>query len=570
MSAALCFLPLAVAAGSTGPESIGPGSAHPGSAHAEPAFVETVIKAPMGVEFAMRDFSGDGRMDLLRVEAGSAAVCLMQADGSYGTDWKRIEWPSERLGWDLSDFDGDGVYEIAMLVDGTRLRVHRVGEDGSIGEGEDLLEVASVLPVGVHRVHFARDVDGDGRADLVVPGAGVHRIHLATDEGWAAPIEVVFEVRLDVDVGDPESLSSTFGQRVRVPWFQLKDVDGDGQRDLISRTRERVAFHLASPELASEPTWVLDLEALRDELPDNEGIDFDNLLAAVENRVSWRIADLDGEGANDLIVALGPKFRIYRDGARTGPVGAPDQVLKSSGNVLYSLVRQVEGSEYPDLQILRGERISLGRVLRTLILPSALNFDVFTYENGGGSFSKKPTRRNRITIEIPRLLSFIDEAEGMGKKLEEQFDIPARRLPRVPGELAEGDDVADIAGQELVVYSGRAPEPLLMEHVEGEGVDAEQVERLLVGFFLEELDERGDGASRTFDFGSLAEQDLATGAILRRACAGAEPALRHRLASEAGLVSQLVPRDLDGDGISDVIVVGERGTEWVLQFLVRR
>ena len=132
---------------------------------------------------------------------------------------------------------------------------------------------------------------------------------------------------------------------------------------------------------------------LRDELPEDERIDFDSLLSAVENRVSWRIADLDGKGAHDLIVILGPKFRVYLEGAATGPVGAPDQVLKSSGNVLYFFIRQVQGDALPDLQIARGERISLGRVLRYLILPGKIDFDLFTYENVRGVFSRQPTKR---------------------------------------------------------------------------------------------------------------------------------------------------------------------------------
>ena len=42
-------------------------------------------------------------------------------------------------------------------------------------------------------MQFARDVDGDGRADLVLPGTGVHRIYTSGSDGWDGPIEVVYE-----------------------------------------------------------------------------------------------------------------------------------------------------------------------------------------------------------------------------------------------------------------------------------------------------------------------------------------------------------------------------------------
>ena len=40
-----------------------------------------------------------------------------------------------------------------------------------------------------------------------------------------------------------------------------------------------------------------------------------------------------GSGARKL----GSKLRVYSGGSRTGPAGVPDQVLKSSGNVLLTL-----------------------------------------------------------------------------------------------------------------------------------------------------------------------------------------------------------------------------------------
>ncbi|MFT5050020.1 MAG: hypothetical protein ACI8QZ_001413 [Chlamydiales bacterium] len=535
------------------------------------AFVQTVVRAPQkDVSFVLRDFSGEGRMDLLRIESDGLFLTRMGADGTFAAQPVHLAWPGDRVGWDVADMDGDGQHEIVMLVDGSLVRVHHIDDSGAIGDGADVFEVQSSLPVGVHRIHFVRDVDGDGRPDLVMPGAGVHRIYLAGKEGWGVPIEVKYEAELGIDVGDPESLSSFFGQEVRIPWFKLKDVDGDGRRDLISETRERIAFHLAQPTLSSEPTWILDLEALRAQLPDSEEIDFQNLLSAVENRVSWRFADLDGKGARDLLIVLGPKFRVYLDGALTGPVGVPDQVLKSSGNVLWSTLRQVAGDGRADLQILRGERISIGRVLRTLILPGALNFDVYTYENQAGVFTRKPTRRNRITLKIPRLLSFINDAEGMGDALEAQFRIPAQRMPHIPGQPAQGDDIVDVLDADVAIFPGRAPAPLFVENLVGAVSDEDEVERLLVGLVLEELDGKGDGASRTFDFGKLPEEDLALGAILRSARGDAQPSARHALIADPENVTRLLVRDLDGDGLSDVVVVSLLEGQWTLQFLVRR
>lgn len=541
------------------------------AASGDPAFVETVFRMPEdGARLALHDFTGDGALDLLKLDESGVALYTLGPGRTFaGEPTALLAWPAGRVGWDLCDLDGDGVYELALVLESGVVRVYRPLAGGGFDEGRTVLEAETYLPRGASRVRFARDVDGDGHVDVVLPGLGTHHVFLArpgTESGWAAPIEIAFELDARHDMGDPESLSSYFGQRVRVPWFRIEDVDGDGRADVVSETSDRVAFHLAQPELDSEPTWVLDLAALRADLPRRGNIDFDNLLSVLDDRVDWRIEDIDGKPPRDLIVMLGPKLRLYLGGARNGPVGTPDQVLKSSGNVLWTFVRQVEGDALPDLQIARGQRISVGRVLRSLILPSAIHFDLYTYRNEGGKFSTRPTRRNRVTIEIPRLLSFIEDADEFEEKIKAQFEIPARRLPRMPGAPARGDDIIDIQGSELVIFEGCAPEPFAMELAMDGDIGAEQ---LVESFFLADFDERGDGAERTIDIGDMATYDFAPGDVLRRSCKGREPALRHALALEPKDVTRLIARDIDGDGRTDVIVVGKKDDEWVVQFLVR-
>lgn len=528
-------------------------------------FVESTLSVPRGgARLALQDVTGDGRRDLVWLDHGGAAVRPQLADGRFaGAAPEGLKWPEGRVAWDLADLDGDGAHELVLLVDGDQVRAHRVASDGTFDAGRLVLEGRSYLPAGVNHVGFARDVDGDGRIDLVLPSPGAHRIHLQTDAGWAAPFEVSYEADVDYQVGEPQSLSSRFGQDVRVPWFRMQDVDGDGRRDLISETQERVAFHLADGGLASQPTWVLDLEALRAELPASSGVDLDDLFSNVSDRVDWRLADLDGVAPHDLILALGSKVRVYLGGAARGPRDAPDQLLKSSGNVLYMFVRDVHGSTLPDLQLVRAERISLGRVLRYLILPGSLDFDLFTYENEGGSFSRRPTRRNKVTLQIPRLLAFMKEAEGFGDALEAQFDVPARRLTFDSDGRA--NDVVDIVEGRLVIARDCAPPASFAEELLDREFD---LGRFFEGFLLDDLDARGDGASRTLDLADLSTYDFAPGAKLRAATRG--KARAHHVDLPEAQEHRLGVRDLNGDGLSDLVVIGKGEKEYTVQLLVRR
>ncbi|MHC4377859.1 MAG: FG-GAP repeat domain-containing protein, partial [Planctomycetota bacterium] len=422
------------------PQKGAPGPAEP--------FIESLVEvAGEGAGLLLRDLTGDGALDLLRADGEGLSLTPLAGDARFGAGpAAEFAWPTGPLGWEVADLDGDGVHEL-LTLEPRGVVVRSLDDAGAFAEGRVVLPERAVLPAGVQRVHFVRDVDRDGRADVVLPAAGLHRIFLAREDGWAAPIEVAYELSSEVQAGDRDQLGGTFGQRVRVPWFRIEDVDGDGLPDLVSETEGRIAFHLAQPELSSEPTWILDLAALKEELPQRGSIDFDNLFSFLDERVTWQVADVDGQAPNDLLVVLGSKLRVYLGGSRKGPQGAPDQVLKSSGNVLLTFLRDTGRGALPDLQILRAERISIARVIRSLILPGKLDFDVYTYHNEDGTFGKRPARRNRVTIELPRLIEFMEEEGGIADELEAQFDLPTRRLPRALSEPAAGDDVVDVLAE---------------------------------------------------------------------------------------------------------------------------
>jgi hypothetical protein len=347
---------------------------------------------------------------------------------------------------------------------------------------------------------------------------------------------------------------------VEIPWFELEDVDGDGAVDLVARTEDAVQFHLAAPELSNTPTWRLDLEALRAELPERDGFDLSNVMGEAARRVDWEVVDLDGEAPDELILQIGAKFRVYPGGARTGPTGEVGQVLKSSGNVLAFFVRDIEGDPLPDLQIVRGEELSVATILRWLVLPGGLDFELFTYRNDDGTFTRRPTRRNTITLAIPRLLAFVEELEELEEALEEEEDVPARRAAL--GEDGVADDVLDLVEGALVVFQDRAPEE------EEDLGDLDDPKEAVERFLLSELDTLEDGETKTFDLRELAEREPSTGTTLRAACAGLEPDRVFPLAPGLAEAS-LHTRDVDGDGRADVLVVGkDEADASVIQFLV--
>ena len=532
-------------------------------------FAETKFEIPnRGVTLALRDLTGDGKLELLRIDAGGVHVSAINEESTYSRVGTLLPWPSETVGWDLADLDGDGRTSLLMVADGkTIARVAFTNEQGW-AKAEPLFEAGTYLPSGIARVPFARDIDADGKLDLVLPGPGRFHVRLnrgtSTEGGleWSTAVEVGYEPEIDYELGDPGRLSSTFGQSVVVPYFSMFDVDGDGTQDLVSEMDDRVAFHLARPEIDALPSWELDLSRLKNDVSASD-IDLDDLLSVVSGFAQWRIADLDGKGANDLVIGNEGRFRVYFGGAATGPTDEPDVVRKIAGNALYFFVRDVIGDERPDLQIVRGERVSLARLLKYLVVPGKLDFDVFTYANEDGVFARRPTKTTTLALRVPRLFKLFEEFEEVSDELEEQWDIPARRVDW-DGD-GEQDDVIDAVDDTLVVFESCAPPKQKFEDLSlSRGIDG-LVERVV----LQDLDDLDDGGESVIDLGSLDTFAVAPGKALRDATAGKKRVAEFPLWN--GNDDRAIrTRDLDGDGRLDVITIIDANRAYRVQILVRR
>lgn len=506
---------------------------------------------------ALRDLDGDGRLDLVSLEEPGLRVFLQRADGTFPAEPDTdFSWPSEPLAWDLIEWTPGAATSLSLLDGEGELALYGL-VDGHLAKARVLLEDAAVfLPRGTRRMRFVRDCDGDGELDLIVPGPGVYSIHLGTGEGFRPPIQVAFEARISTRTGDPASLTSRFGQYVFVPWFSIEDVDGDGLTDLWAETRDEVRFYLAAPDLPKSPTWTLDLRALRASVPKKQGIDLEDLLSNVTANVRWSIEELDGEPPAELVIQTVDTLKIYAGGSRTGIGDQASKVLRASGPILYTFLRDVTGDGLRDLQLVRSETVSLGRVIRWLVFPGKLDFDLYTYTNVDGSFGLKPSKKTTFSLKIPRLLFAEDDFEELGDELEAREEVPARVLALDADGLR--DDVADLREGRLELHANRRPEGY---DEELPGFRDGDLDRMIEFLLLEDMDALDDGDVREFGIDDVLELRFSTGHDLREACRGSTP--RFAVPFELPVEDpELATTDLDGDGTGDVVLWGrdERGS----------
>jgi hypothetical protein len=535
-------------------------------------------------KLALRDLDGDGRRDLLVVGPTGLSWRRLREDGSFpAADDGALAWPTPTVGWNVADLDADGKTEVVLLLDGARVATVGPGELGALVLSPNLLaDLGGFLPRGIRRINFVRDVDGDGRLDLVIPGNGKFLIRLHKESGWAPALPVSFQAKVDIELGDPSRLDARFAQDVLIPWFTLQDIDGDGRVDLVSETEQVAQFHLARPELPEKPTWTLDLAALAAQVPKPARFDLDNLLANVEAPVNWKVADLDGEAPNDLVIQRGGTISLHLGGSVGPDLDAPDQVLKASGNVLYFLLRDVNKDTLPDLQLLRGATISIGEVLRLLVVPGSLDFDVFSYNNEGGSFARKPSVRTTLALRIPALLGFLDDIKDMQDEYRARRDVPAQPAALEGGgaqddvlDVVAGDaagvgagDAAASANGSVGVWRGAVPEGFQkggLGELKKLGPD-----ELLEQYALTKLDALADGGTLSIEMEDIQKLMVTPGYDLRQAVAARPPDERWPLPFPA-VGASLRVEDIDGDGRDDVIVMGKDAQQrQQVQFFVSR
>ena len=167
------------------------------------------------------------------------------------------------------------------------------------GTEELLVAVISDFESPRHRevphVDITRDVNGDGRDDLVVPDSTGFEVFVQTSDGtFANPVAI----------GPPTDMSriqGADGYRYD-PWCQSRvhaiDYDGDGQRDLVYWDDDHFAVHLQEPDGR--------FRAVAETFTTEIGFDSDNLSSLATGDMTGRIlhslSDVNGDGVGDLAI----------------------------------------------------------------------------------------------------------------------------------------------------------------------------------------------------------------------------------------------------------------------------
>jgi len=214
---------------------------------------------------------------------------------------RRIDIPTDAqpLGITASDFDGDGLLDLAVAIySGSHVTIFRnTGSTGVPGFGVPKRLTVGVGPEGI----ASADLDADGRVDLVSANTGESTVSVLRN--LSTPGSMAFQLTSRLNLPTPHRVA-------------IADIDRDGMPDLVvtsNSAKTTAIFRHASPSgrLAFEAPIFL------------AAPDYLNFLA---------LADLDGDGDVDLLVPLTDSHRL----AVYYNVSAPGMIRMRGPDYLYS------------------------------------------------------------------------------------------------------------------------------------------------------------------------------------------------------------------------------------------
>lgn len=361
------------------------------------------------------DMNGDGLPDLLVSNENTLSLYLqkkVEPQFDFKTADHILELPGTATGWDVDHGQGRSAdsserKRILAVVDGKQVLAW-VLETASFSKPKVIMDnVDGFLPPGFYPLRFVRDVNSDGSSDFLIPTSGKLRLYLgAGADTYSDGMDMSVFINESANIFSYGNLQSRVGGDINVGSLTLRDINNDGHDDIISRGSGPKQLFLADsngnyPEL---PSMESELDSEFTMKPEEFMENMDNLSALV-NRMNFdTFGDINDDDIDDYIVKEGNKVSLYFGGKNGFDLNKPDQILKSSGNLLAPFFYDEDDDGKKDLVLLRIENLSLSDLIFKAVFATNIKVENYVYRNKGDRFATRPHRKVTISLDLPALI----------------------------------------------------------------------------------------------------------------------------------------------------------------------
>lgn len=340
-----------------------------------PEWVRSSIATMSAYKIVTADFNGDGRPDVVtRTNAHTVVLSLIQSNGALGSPTV-IYQGSYLSDIAVTDFNNDGKIDVIAADIATDTLVALAGN----GDGTFAAPVITQLPLAPTEI-IAGNFAGDGKAAVVLRSYSAQALALYKGnnaggfaDAWrmdetSAPVRLAggdldndgnldlvlansnpvgYEVRFGIGDGTYTAPVTIAGPAVTPQRVVLADLDGDGDREIISCEFD-----------ANSVTVVMNGNGRSFAAPVKYTA-IDPSLNPYGNPVDLVVADVTGDGNRDVVVSLvNARLIGTLPGSATGILGSPEYASTSGttyGNPsiypYYLALGDFDGDTRPDIVI---------------------------------------------------------------------------------------------------------------------------------------------------------------------------------------------------------------------------
>jgi len=348
------------------------------------------------------DLDGDGKRELVvsftsgRAAIGGGggqrqlAVFSAGGKGGFGAAPEVLRAPPGAVFADIADLDGDKRRSI-LYADQKGVYAWRRGEDGRFdASAKQVVQVRGLLALPddaeLPFVDLARDWDGDGKSEMLVPILDGVAVFARDGGAWAraGTLRIVPAASHMIRTQMYEPRLRNFTARVTyvVPELVSVDWDGDGKLDLCAVYEDVVQVHKGTGNGFATGASMRHLVSAKTA----------EEVSRASAHVTVMVRDVDSDGVADLVVnklsgGLGQMRAetVFYYGKKGGGFDPPAQVLKREGYAGAISFADMDGDGRPEL-VMPHVSVGLAEMARALV-SKRMRVDWEVRKNRGRSFS---------------------------------------------------------------------------------------------------------------------------------------------------------------------------------------